>query len=246
MDRYALFERILARQHTPVTGVLLDFGCGSGELVKAAVEKGVDAYGCDIDFSSEWVNQSVLAQMMAQGRVRKVEMRTSGKESPGAGDAYRLPFEDGMFDVVISDQVLEHVHNYAEVVRELHRVMKPGAVFLHMFPARYRLVEAHVLVPLAGFYRPHWWLSMWAAIGIRNREFQRDWSAARTAAANAEWLPAMTNYLTVRELKREFSPLFAIKFVEGEFMAASKRAKVFLLPSLYRLLQSRIMYGVRE
>lgn len=42
------------------------------------------------------------------------------------GTAERLPVEDASFDVVVCSQVLEHVDDPAQVVRELHRVTAPG------------------------------------------------------------------------------------------------------------------------
>lgn len=43
-----------------------------------------------------------------------------------------LPFEDGRFDFVISDQVLEHVKGpLSDVASELMRVLKPGGRFIH-------------------------------------------------------------------------------------------------------------------
>ncbi len=41
-------------------------------------------------------------------------------------DATHLPFRDGMFDAICSDQVLEHVPQPANVVAEILRVTKPG------------------------------------------------------------------------------------------------------------------------
>lgn len=41
-------------------------------------------------------------------------------------DASHLPFQDGTFDVVCSDQVIEHVPQPAAVVSEILRVTKPG------------------------------------------------------------------------------------------------------------------------
>ena len=37
-----------------------------------------------------------------------------------------LPFGDGEFDCVITFQVIEHIGNDAEFVREIHRVLRPG------------------------------------------------------------------------------------------------------------------------
>jgi SAM-dependent methyltransferase len=42
------------------------------------------------------------------------------------GTAERIPVDDGSFDVVLCSQVLEHVDDPAQVVRELARVTAPG------------------------------------------------------------------------------------------------------------------------
>ncbi len=39
-----------------------------------------------------------------------------------------LPFEDGAFDVVITDNVLDHTREPARVLREIHRVLRPRGV----------------------------------------------------------------------------------------------------------------------
>ena len=43
-------------------------------------------------------------------------------------DAHDIPFEDGTFDGVIAQAVLEHVADPYRVVSELHRVLKPGGI----------------------------------------------------------------------------------------------------------------------
>jgi SAM-dependent methyltransferase len=43
-------------------------------------------------------------------------------------DAHKLPFEDGAFDGVWAQAVLEHVLEPASVVSEIHRVLRPGGL----------------------------------------------------------------------------------------------------------------------
>jgi hypothetical protein len=60
--------------------------------------------------------------------------------------------------------------------REIHRVLVPGGVPMHLYPSKWYLpVEPHIYVPLVNVFWPccpRWWLSLWARLGIRN-EFQQ-------------------------------------------------------------------------
>jgi len=42
------------------------------------------------------------------------------------GDGQRLPFADGVFDLVLCEYVLEHIRNPLQMAREIQRVIKPG------------------------------------------------------------------------------------------------------------------------
>jgi SAM-dependent methyltransferase len=49
-------------------------------------------------------------------------------------DAYRLPFVDDAFEVVVCAEVLEHTHTPELALRELRRVLKPGGKLLLTSP----------------------------------------------------------------------------------------------------------------
>ncbi len=56
------------------------------------------------------------------------------------GDA-PLPFEDAIFDIIVSDFVFEHIANPALVCSELRRILKPGGWICARTPNKYGLVS---------------------------------------------------------------------------------------------------------
>jgi SAM-dependent methyltransferase len=76
-----------------------------------------------------------------------------GNESLAAAkvfDGARFPYPDGSFDVCVSNFVGEHVGDPAMHLREVHRVLRPGAAYVFRTPNRYHYVAAVAAVT------PHW------------------------------------------------------------------------------------------
>ena len=96
---------------------ILDVGAGQGGLVLELLERGADAYGVE---PGEEFASVARRRLQAEGHDPARIMVTGG-------DA--LPFADEFFDYVISLQVLEHVQNPAEVLREIFRVLRRGGQF---------------------------------------------------------------------------------------------------------------------
>ena len=46
----------------------------------------------------------------------------------------RLPFNDGEFEVIYSNQVLEHVPNMISLIEEVHRILVPGGLMVAHVP----------------------------------------------------------------------------------------------------------------
>jgi len=70
-----------------------------------------------------------------------------------------LPFPDAMFDVVISNHVIEHVGDaqaQARHLAEIRRVMKPSGVGYLAVPNRWMLVEPHYRLMFLSWW-PHTW-----------------------------------------------------------------------------------------
>jgi SAM-dependent methyltransferase len=96
---------------------VLDAGCGEGRHCFGALERGAHVVGLDLDLAS--LKASSLG----------LQRRACERNRLGAlihGNAFRLPFANATFDKVICSEVMEHVHDYRGVARELARVTKPG------------------------------------------------------------------------------------------------------------------------
>jgi SAM-dependent methyltransferase len=156
---------------------ILDFGCGAGATVYAFHDRGFpNAVGFDTKDHLE------LSAPEHRDRFR------IGFEREG------LPFTNDTFDLVISEEVFEHVQDQVPTWRELHRIMKPGGIAIHVFPGPYCLIEPHNYVPLGGILAQYWWYKLWAVLGVRN-EFQQGLSATETARRNLFRFVENLNYV---------------------------------------------------
>jgi SAM-dependent methyltransferase len=112
---------------------VLDYGCGAGEVVGIMRRNELDAYVCELFYQGGDLSEQVPADI--QDRIFAMH-----------GD--RIPFPDESFDLVISNQVLEHVPDLDVVLAEMRRVLKPGGICLSVFPHREVWREGHCNIPL--------------------------------------------------------------------------------------------------
>jgi len=120
---------------------VLDLGCGSGRHTAAAYRlPGARVAGVDLsrgDLSAARERLQLHDRLRAHG---------GGRWDLCAGNALRLPFADGCFDLVVCAEVLEHVRADGRVLAEITRVLRPGG-------------DLAVSVPRRGPERPCWRLS---------------------------------------------------------------------------------------
>ncbi|WP_321476632.1 bifunctional 2-polyprenyl-6-hydroxyphenol methylase/3-demethylubiquinol 3-O-methyltransferase UbiG [uncultured Paludibaculum sp.] len=115
--RYGYFRRQLQAVAAPGEAVL-DVGCGGGFLAEAFAEDGYDVTGVDPS-----ANSIVAARAHATVSQLAIDYRV------GRGEC--LPFPDSSFDIVCCCDVLEHVDEPSQVVREISRTLKAGGVFFY-------------------------------------------------------------------------------------------------------------------
>ena len=119
--RLAIIERYL-----PLAGRrVLDLGCGVGEYVRAFERAGAEALGCDVEWS----------------RLAEARRRGAGGLLAAGGEA--LPFRDSTLDVVVLNEVIEHVSDDRATMREVARVLAPGGNCVIYAPNRLYPFETH-------------------------------------------------------------------------------------------------------
>jgi SAM-dependent methyltransferase len=108
---------------------VLDLGCGGGRHAFECYRRGARVVALDL-------NADDLAGVAGMFRL----MEEAGEAPPGAsaiavrGDAYRLPFPDNAFDVVIASEILEHIPRDNAAIAEANRVLRPGGTLAVTVP----------------------------------------------------------------------------------------------------------------
>ncbi len=102
----------------PGNGNFLDYGCGWGHFAIEAEARGYNVTG--IDLSDNEIN--ICKLMYPETERLKFELKS----------IQELP--DNSFDVVLSSQVIEHVHNCGTYLNEINRVLKKGGKLIISTP----------------------------------------------------------------------------------------------------------------
>jgi SAM-dependent methyltransferase len=128
---YALFEyyrsakviAFLERAGVAVGGRVLDAGCGGGGMPLSLAEEAAAVVGID------------PAERFQDAGVRLGRERGLRNLHFALADGMALPFPDGVFDLVLSHAVIEHVADAPLYLRECRRVLAPrGHVYLSTAP----------------------------------------------------------------------------------------------------------------
>ncbi|MEI7710927.1 MAG: class I SAM-dependent methyltransferase [Rhodospirillales bacterium] len=203
----ALHARLLAAL-APVSGRVLDAGCGTGGFLAAVKAHRPDLCAIGV----EWAEQAAhRAQTKSQAAIAR-------------GSVNALPFGDNRFDAAVSADVLCHgAVDPARALRELLRTLKPGGRLIVNMPAYMWMLSAHdrqvhnalrqtvretgAMLRHAGFrnIRARYWNSLLLPLMILQRKVLATGESSSDVAPFPPWLDAILHATTDIERRLPFA-----------------------------------------
>lgn len=101
---------------------ILDAGCGNGSLGLRLAQSGYQVTGVD------------LSGLQVERARSKAPRAPAGNLKALVGSLTQLPFPDGSFAGAVSGEVLEHIPEDGAAIREIGRVLAPGAPLVATVP----------------------------------------------------------------------------------------------------------------
>jgi SAM-dependent methyltransferase len=142
----------LANRWAPMSGKrVLEFGCGLGLYMRAMQRFTPHVFGFDIEVE------------------RLAHARRNGIDGLSGAVGEDLPYADASFDVIFSNDVLEHVRDDARSAREIVRVLRPGGRAVIYVPNRLYLFETHGVYWRGKYYFGNKPFVNWLPDALRNR-----------------------------------------------------------------------------
>ncbi|NWF24848.1 class I SAM-dependent methyltransferase [Streptomyces sp. PKU-EA00015] len=189
---------------------VLDVGCGEGHLMAflqaglTALNPGVavEVHGFDVIDSSSNRSEFPVSTVDRLQSLLPIVPWNDRVQSISQHEAW--PYPDQSFDLVVSNQVLEHVVRLPPFMMQLSRVLAPGGCSVHVFPLRNALCDGHVLMPLIhrvrGYEQRAAMACMWSRLGVGNG---RTGNIRETAERISTYLHLGTTYRYFQEFVNE-------------------------------------------
>ncbi len=192
---------------------ILDVGCGNCELL-AYLETflprfnpglTVELHGLDVsDSKIQFSDAFDKAMRMLSARFGHVHWE-SRITIISSSDPW--PYSDERFDMVISNQVLEHVGDHDFFFAQNRRVLKTGGFAVHLFPVKNYIFEGHLHLPFV--HRLKQWNALYHAIRMLSILRLGKWkhvaekcSLHDYASSYADFLTFYCHYLSIGDLVR--------------------------------------------
>jgi SAM-dependent methyltransferase len=159
------------------------------------------------------------------------------------------PYPDGFFDVIVSNQVGEHLRDHGQFFSEIGRCLNSRGFSASLFPLKHVILEWHVLIPFAHRIRNFDLLTAFigAANRMRSRFLRREEEvqAVNERAKNqAAYIIKYTGYISYSELlstTKRAGLLMSTRYTR-EFYVQKVR-QMLSRPPLYTYSRPRSIFG---
>lgn len=216
---YAVINTIIQHRFTITrksTLRILDVGCGNGIMLSTLVKElpirhphiNFEFFGIDVYDS----------QIQPRGYFRKTITLLEGTD-PETRWSERLrllkstqqwPFPKDFFDLIVSNQVMEHVFNQPFFLSEIKRTMKISGYSFHLYPLQHYVYEGHLLIPFVHKFTSwtgsYHWIRLASYLGIGTYRIHKKKgivsSVHQYARMHADYLAYQVNYKTESEITK--------------------------------------------
>lgn len=103
------YEEVIPRVINENPKVMLDLGCGTGDMIKKILNHDPDIQVYGLDISPKMVKKA--STKFPEGCVK-------------VGDSEHIPWDDESFDLVVCNSAFHHFPNPTNVLNEINRVLK--------------------------------------------------------------------------------------------------------------------------
>ena len=210
----------LLRESKPI---LLDYGCGAGEIVKVANAGGMDAYGVDVFYKGGDASDVVTQEGLLGTRIFRMENGV-------------IPFGEAKFVCVTSNQVFEHIDDFSKPLEEINRVLKPGGVFINLFPTSEVWREGHIGIPFIHWFSKGTMFRYVYALALRSVGMgyhKKIRSPSAWTRNYLNWIDNWTYYKSFAVVRKSFEKYFIIHDWSHDYL-------------LYRLEQHRNLRSIAK
>ncbi len=114
---------------------VLEIGCGEGGVLKAFINKGCTGVG--VELNKKRVKNACLfmKDLIEDGKIKIISK-----------DIYNVNIEndfDGVFDIIILKDVIEHIHNQEKLIDWMKSFLTPNGIIFFGFPPWYMPFGGH-------------------------------------------------------------------------------------------------------
>lgn len=208
---------------------LLDYGCGAGQIVEKAVAAGFDAFGVEKFYEGGSCREDAKRTGILGTRI--LELNNGN-----------IPFPAEKFNVVISNQVFEHIGDFLLPLSEINRVLKPSGIFLNIFSSAEVWREGPIGIPFSHWFPKGLKARLFYVLPLRmlGMGYHKDVrSAIEWTLSHLEWIDKWTYYKPLSQIEESSRKYFKIVFYDAGYILFRLRRHP-RLSKLSRLFEASI------